>query len=150
MLTDTLKEIFTRDLNKLKDELTAYGDEQFMWQIDKEVNNSGGNLCLHLIGNLKHFIGAILGDTGYVRNRDAEFSTTSIPRSELLQRIDETIDVVNDTLDLLSAEDLEKTYPIDVLRENMSTEFFLTHLATHLNYHLGQVSYHRRMATDGV
>lgn len=150
MITETLKEIFTRDLNKLKEELNAYQDEESIWQTEKEVNNSGGNLCLHLIGNLKHFIGAILGDTGFVRNRDAEFSTANVPRSELLQRIDETIDVVNDILDLLSAEDLEKTYPIDVLRENMSTEFFLTHLATHLDYHLGQVTYHRRMSGNGA
>lgn len=146
MLTDTLKEIFTRDLKKLKDELHAYHDEESIWQTEKKVNNSGGNLCLHLIGNLKYFIGAVLGNSGFVRDRDSEFNAKDIPRSELLSSIDETLEVVLTTLDSLSAEDLEKTYPIDVLRENMSTEFFLTHLATHLDYHLGQVSYHRRLS----
>ncbi|PCH96536.1 MAG: DinB superfamily protein [Bacteroidetes bacterium] len=148
-MTETLKEIFTRDLNKLKEEINVYPDEESIWRTDKEVNNSGGNLCLHLIGNLKHFIGAVLGNSGFVRDRDSEFNDKDVPRSEVIRGIDETIEIVNSTLDSLSADDLNKTFPIDVLRENMSTEFFLTHLATHLGYHLGQVSYHRRMSENG-
>ena len=84
MFKDELVEIFIRDLDKLEQEINAYSDESRLWVIKSEIKNSAGNLCLHLTGNLQHFIGAVLGKTGYVRNRDAEFSDKNIPRSRLV------------------------------------------------------------------
>ena len=144
-MINTLKEIFERDLNKLKKEIDLYENEELMWVVKSEVNNSAGNLVLHLCGNLKHFIGTTLGNTGFKRNRDAEFASKSVSRRKLHELIDETIEVVLDTLDNINELELEAIYPINVLRENMTTEFFLTHLATHLSYHLGQITYHRRL-----
>ncbi|MBL4578661.1 MAG: DUF1572 family protein, partial [Flavobacteriales bacterium] len=100
---------------------------------------------LHLCGNLKHFIGAVLGNSGFKRDRDAEFTNKNVPLEKLNDLIDETKVVVLNTLNDMNELELETTYPINVLRENMSTEFFLTHLATHLTYHLGQLTYHRRL-----
>lgn len=145
MVTETLKTLFNRDLNKLKTEIQSYQNESSIWKIDKNISNSAGNLCLHLIGNLNTYIGAELGKTGYIRNRPLEFSLKDIPKSELIEKIEATIQVVNSTLETLNDTDLEKIYPQIVFEKEMTTGFFLIHLATHLGYHLGQINYHRRL-----
>ena len=145
MLTDILRIIFKRDLEKLKVELELYSREEDIWMVDKQISNSSGNLCLHLLGNLNTYIGARLGNTGYLRNRPLEFELKDVPRAELVNKIEETIKTVDRVLSLLTEEQLASDYPEDVLGGTMTTEFFLVHLATHLNYHLGQVNYHRRL-----
>ena len=145
MLIETLKSLFNRDLNKLKTEIESYQNESQIWQIDKNISNSAGNLCLHLIGNINTYIGAELGKTGYIRDRPLEFSLKDIPKSELIDKIENTIIVVNDVLDILTEEDLSKIYPEIVFEKEMTTGFFLVHLSTHLAYHVGQINYHRRL-----
>jgi hypothetical protein len=145
MLIPTLKSFFERDLNKLKFEIESYHNEANLWIIEGTVLNSSGNLCLHLIGNLNAFIGSELGNTGYVRNREFEFSGKHIPKQDLIQNIDQTLSMINSTLDSLTEEVLKQDYPKIVFKEKMSVEYFLIHLATHLSYHLGQINYHRRL-----
>ncbi|WP_298537131.1 DUF1572 family protein [uncultured Algibacter sp.] len=145
MYTNTLIKIFTRDLNKLKEEIELYNKESNLWVLDKSITNCAGNLCLHLIGNLNYFIGSILGNTGYVRQRELEFSLKNEPRARMLKEIDDTILVVEKTLSKLGSDDLDALYPIEVFKEPMITEYFLTHLVHHLSYHLGQINYHRRL-----
>jgi len=145
MITEVLHSLFKRDLLKLKSEIELYTDESNLWRVDKNIANSGGNLCLHLIGNLNTYIGATLGQTGYIRNRDAEFALKNIPRQELIQKIESTITMIDQVLPTLNNDLLKKEYPMIVLKEATSTEYFLVHLATHLTYHLGQVNYHRRL-----
>ena len=145
MLIETLKSLFDRDLNKLCTEIELYRNEENIWKIDKEISNSAGNLCLHLIGNINNFIGAQIGKTNYVRHRELEFSLKNIPTSELLENIKKTKTIVAASLDMLTPEDLEKEYPLVVFENKMTTEYFLIHLATHLTYHLGQINYHRRL-----
>ena len=145
MLTQTLKTLFQRELGKLKKEIEAYKTESNLWIIDKNISNSAGNLCLHLIGNLNTYIGKELGGTGYIRNRDLEFSLKDIPRAELLQKIDNTIIIVDKTMDELTTEQINADYPVLVFPEKMTTQFFLLHLVAHLTYHLGQINYHRRL-----
>ncbi len=145
MLNATLIQLYQRDLDKLKTEIEQYSNEADLWKTSGEITNSAGNLTLHLIGNLKHFIGAVLGNSGFVRDRDAEFSTGGVSRDELLAEIDATALVVKSTLEKLTVEDLAQTYGIEVFGHPMTTEFFLVHLTTHLNYHLGQINYHRRL-----
>lgn len=145
MLSESIAEIFDRDLNKLKIEIESYTDETKLWITEKNIKNSGGNLCLHLIGNLKQFIGNVLGKKHYVRNRDAEFSLKNIPKKDLLTEINETIVIVAETSKSLNQDDFASIYPADVFNKPMTTEFFLISLIAHLNYHLGQINYHRRM-----
>lgn len=145
MLVKTLKSLFYRDLNRLKTEIASYGQEENIWIVDHGITNSAGNLCLHLIGNLQTYIGAEIGKTGYIRNREAEFTLRDIPRSVLLDGIDNTISVVDLALDKLNQEDLAAIYPILVFEEKTTTEYLLVHLTTHLTYHLGQINYHRRL-----
>lgn len=148
MLIETLKSLFTRDLLKLRSEIELYKKEDNIWKIEKNISNSAGNLCLHLIGNLNTYIGKEIGKTGYVRNRDLEFSLKNVPQKELLSKIDETILVIKISLDNLDESNLESEYPILVSDKKTSTEYMLVHLATHLTYHLGQINYHRRLIDE--
>lgn len=145
MLIQTLANLFERDLAKLKTEVEAYANEGDLWRVEGEIANSAGNLCLHLAGNLRHFFGTVLGGTEYVRDRDAEFASKFVPRAMLLAEVDAAAREVRTVLEKITDEDLQKNYPIEVFGHPMTTEFFLVHLATHLNYHLGQINYHRRM-----
>lgn len=145
MIIESLKSLYNRDLNKLKLEIESYKSEESIWEIDKNISNSAGNLCLHLVGNLNTYIGAELGKTGYIRNRELEFSLKNIPRKELIEKVASTIKMIDSTLDKLSQEDLEKDYPTEPLGYKMTTEYFLIHLLSHLDYHLGQINYHRRL-----
>lgn len=138
-------EFFERDLVALQKEISSYSDESNLWIISGEISNSSGNLCLHLIGNLNHFIGAILGKTGYIRHRDREFTTKGVSRAELISSIEKTRQIIHQTLTHLSSNQYNSLYPIEFLGKNLMTDHMLLQLATHLNYHLGQVNYHRRL-----
>jgi len=144
MKTSLIK-IFDLKLTKLSKEISLYADEKLLWQTPKGINNSGGNLCLHLVGNLNHFIGTILGNTGYKRHRDKEFSVKNIPIKDLQTQIEDTKLVVKKTIESLNKADFNAIYPINVFGSEMSTTYFLIHLTGHLNYHLGQINYHRRL-----
>jgi len=145
MVIETLKSLFERDLNRLKKEIELYQDESNIWKVEKNIANSAGNLCLHLLGNLNTYVGKEIGRTNYVRNREQEFSLKNVPRIELLDKIDETIKMINQSLDKLKESTLQDEYPILVFEEKTSTEYLLIHLTTHLTYHLGQINYHRRL-----
>jgi len=145
MVTTTLIQLFEKDLDKLKEEISLYETDEKLWMVKEGINNSGGNLCLHLCGNLQHFLGATLGETGYIRNREAEFKIKNVPRVKLLEEIDATKTAVTDTLEQVSKNELAGDYPIQVFGEPMTTEYFLLFLLAHLNYHTGQINYHRRL-----
>ncbi len=145
MFIETLTTLFNRDLFRLKSEIELYKNEKNIWRIEKNIANSAGNLCLHLIGNLNWFIGATFGKTNYIRERELEFSTKGISQTELIKKIDETIIVVENSLRSLTDEALKNEYPLLVFDKKTSAEYFLIHLTTHLTYHLGQINYHRRI-----
>ena len=145
MLQEAFAKLFERDLNKLKQEIASYTNESDLWKIQDGIANSAGNLCLHLVGNLKSYIGKTLGGIPYERQRDKEFSDKNIPQTQLLQNIDETKEAVVSTIQKLNNETLNGKYPLEVLGSEMTTEYFLVHLYGHLDYHLGQVNYHRRL-----
>ena len=142
---EILKSLFARDLNKLKEEISLYKNEAAIWKTEGAISNAAGNLCLHLVGNLNTYIGAVYAHTGYVRNRPLEFSSKNISRDELIQKIDATIQVVEQGLSNLAVENLKEDFPIIIWDKPANTGYTLVHLCTHLSYHLGQVNYHRRL-----
>ncbi|MEQ6119354.1 DUF1572 family protein [Reichenbachiella sp. MALMAid0571] len=147
-MNETIKSIhdlLLRDLNRLTNEIESYTNEADLWKLAGDINNTAGNLCLHLCGNLQHFIGAIIGKNGYIRKRDDEFTLKNVPRAELLQQIKDTKLSVADTLEAFNGKLMEEAYPIEVFKKPMSHISFLIHLSGHLNYHLGQINYHRRI-----
>ncbi|MBS1506671.1 MAG: DUF1572 family protein [Bacteroidetes bacterium] len=145
MLAQELKKVFLKDLAKLKEEIGLYKNESNLWKTEKGISNSAGNLCLHLVGNLNHFIGAVHGKTDYVRNREAEFSSKNIPQAKLVSMVEDTISVVDKVLSATTDEQLAEEYPLVVFKDKMTTGYFFIHLAGHLGYHLGQINYHRRL-----
>ena len=145
VLLSSTKEFILRDLYKLKLEIGQYKTEESIWKLDGEIKNTAGNLCLHLCGNLQHYIGAVLGKSGYIRNRDAEFSHKNISKANLLKEVEATILMVENTLSNITSDTINNDYPELVFGKPMSIGYFLIHLSGHLNYHLGQVNYHRRL-----
>lgn len=139
-----LAELYERDLLKLKDEIEKFKDESNIWKNTEGVINPAGTLVLHLLGNLNYTIGAIIGKTGYVRNREQEFSLKDVPREKLISEIENTIAVVKISLQGINQAKLEETYPLEMFGVK-STAYYLTVFYGHLNYHLGQVNYLRRI-----
>jgi uncharacterized damage-inducible protein DinB len=145
MLIQNLQLLFERDLNKLEEELLAYKNEKNIWVVNNGIKNSAGNLCLHLLGNLQHYIGFRLGKIEYQRDRPVEFSSNNIPVENIIKLIDHTQLVLKTSFSNLDSSTLANEYPEMVFQESMSVEYFLLHLLAHLNYHLGQINYHRRL-----
>jgi len=145
MMIQDLKFFILRDADKLKTEIEQYSDEENLWRTDGEMPNSAGNLCLHLIGNLNHFIGTHMGNSGYIREREKEFTDKNTSRQELIRKIEATKSVVETSLDSVTADQLADDFPLEFFGNKVTVGWVLVHLATHLNYHLGQINYHRRI-----
>ncbi len=142
-------QIFNRDLEKLALEIESFKKDENLWKTQGAISNSAGNLCLHLIGNLNHFIGEVIGKSGYVRDREAEFNDKDVDKGQLLKMILETKGVVASTINKFDKEKLRSYYPINLFGDPMTYEFLIIHLTTHLSYHLGQINYLRRILDKG-
>jgi len=146
-IANELAELFKRDLARLVQELSAFSNEETLWQVVPPITNSAGNLALHLEGNLREYIGRQLGNVPYTRRRDLEFVTTLLPKQDLIRRLQAVSELVPDIVSGLSGPALEATYPEKVFASSLSTGQVLLSLYGHLNYHLGQIDYLRRMLT---
>jgi hypothetical protein len=136
---------FERDLDKLIEEINLFKNENDIWKTKEGIINSAGNLTMHLLGNLNHFIGKTLANTDYVRKRDEEFSVKNISREKLISDLNSLKETIKNTLPNLSEEDLKKDFPLPIRDQTFSTGNMLIFLLAHLNYHLGQVNYLRRL-----
>lgn len=150
MLTEAVRAVLLRELESLVREIEAYPGDAEVWRLSPGISNSAGTLVLHLVGNLEHFIGAVLGQTGFVRDRDAEFATRDLTRTQLRLRIEAAKDTVDATLGKVTPDQCLLEYPIPVIGRRVRIADFLVHLATHLAYHVGQIDYHRRMLDPGA
>ncbi|MDE3053600.1 MAG: DinB family protein [Gemmatimonadota bacterium] len=137
--------ILVRDLGGVRREIEAYRTDADLWKLDPAIPNSAGTLALHLAGNLRHYVGAVLGDSGYVRDRDAEFSARGVSRADLLRQLDAAAADITKVMPRIADAQLAATYPVPVAGRTVSTGDMLIHLAVHLTYHLGQIDYHRRL-----
>lgn len=146
MIPET-RRLLLRDLATLRREIEAYPDDESLWIAVPGLPTAGGNLALHVVGNLRHFIGATLGATGYLRDRPAEFGRRGGTRSDLLALVAATEGEVDATLAALDPARLGAPFPLEVNGVRVPTGGFLLHLATHLAFHLGQMDYHRRALT---
>ena len=138
-----------RDLAAVRRSVEAYPDDASLWTGRPGLPNAGGTLVLHIAGNLQHYVGAVLGRSGYRRDRDAEFARRDVPREILLSELDAAAAAIE--LALVSLDDspaaLAKPYPELIAGRRVSLGDFLVHLTSHLAYHLGQLDYHRRVVT---
>ena len=143
--SDELARQFRTDISRLQQQIAAFPDEASLWRRLPGILNPAGNLALHLEGNLREYIGRQLGGIAYTRNRPLEFSAGGISRSELGSRILDLSERIPAVIEGLSLEQMEHEYPEVVLAGPLSTSEFLIHLYGHLNWHLGQVDYLRRI-----
>jgi hypothetical protein len=145
ILNQILAEFFQRDLRQLINEVNQFEDESNLWKTTGTVKNSSGSLVLHILGGTNYLIGTVLGGTGYVRHRDEEFTRKNVPGNELVDQLEGLVVIVTKTLHSLSPDQMEAEYPIFFDRPKTTVAYVLTQLALHLNYHLGQVNYLRRI-----
>jgi hypothetical protein len=146
-LAGDLTALLTRELNGFKRELELFADDDSLWRTVPGITNPAGNLALHVAGGLQYLVGAVLGGTGYVRDRDAEFSRRSGTRSDVIEELDRALIVVREVLPRLSAATLAGEFPEPVLGVRFQTSRFLLHLCAHAAFHLGQAGYLRRAMT---
>ncbi len=146
MITD-LAILFDRELGTLAREIAAYPDDASLWAEVPGQPTAGGNLALHLVGNLRHFIGAGLGRTGFQRDRPAEFATQDLSRAAVLEAILLATEEVAATLAALPPSSLPEPFPLELGGASPTVQALLLHLSNHLAFHLGQLDYHRRAAT---
>ena len=139
-----LANLFERDLVKLREEIKNFKEEANIWRKADGISNSAGTLVLHLLGNLNFTIGTQLGNTGYVRNREQEFSLTGVSREKLIEDIDHTIQAVKTSFETVDQAKLDEQYTLEMVGKN-STAWYLTFFYGHFTYHLGQINYLRRI-----
>lgn len=140
-----LREIFLKNLGKLRNEIESYNNEEDIWKLAGSISNTPGNLCLHLCGNLQHYIGALIGKSGYKRNRDAEFSKKNVSRHDLLMEINITEEIIASVFSSLNPKDLEKLFPEKTFGDNAANRDAILECLSHFTYHLGQINYHKRI-----
>jgi Protein of unknown function (DUF1572) len=145
MTNSEIAGLYERDIRKLIEEINLFKSEENLWKTFGLIKNSSGNLALHIIGGLNFLIGATLSHTGYIRNRDQEFTDKGRERKIIVEQLGELIPMINKTVNLLTPEQMESRYPIFFDKENATNSYVLTQLLLHLNYHLGQVNYLRRV-----
>jgi hypothetical protein len=144
MLNHDLANFYERDIRKLIEEINLFTQEEDLWKTKGSVKNSSGNLALHIIGGLNYLVGAKLANTAYTRDRDLEFSQNGVARKVLVTQLEEIIPMIREALRNIN---MDADYPIpfdDAIRSN---GYVLMQLSLHLNYHLGQVNYLRRILT---
>ena len=142
---EVYKEFFISNLESLSEEISMFQNEADLWKLSGSINNTCGNLAIHLCGNLKHFIGFGIGKYEYIRNRDLEFSIKGLSKVDILSEIKSTSDVITPVLEKLTEEDLLKKYDYDFFDEGATINYVLMRLASHFTYHLGQINYFRRL-----
>lgn len=135
---------FRQLMSQLKAELEAFPDDHSIWQTAGGISNSAGTLTCHLCGNLQHFVGKGMGQTGYVRDREQEFSIRDVPKKKLIGQVEDTTGMLEK---VIPGVDLDADYPEEYWGQPMKTSDALMKLLWHLAYHLGQVNYHRRILT---
>jgi hypothetical protein len=146
-LPNTIAIFLIRELEGFQRELELFPDDESVWKTVPGVTNSAGNLALHLAGNLQYYVGAVLGGTHYIRNREDEFSRRSGTRNQLVLEIQATMRTVRAVVPSLPPDTFGRVFPEKVFGRDLRTDRFLLHLCTHAAYHLAQAGYLRRIVT---
>lgn len=142
-----IRRMLLRELVTFRREVDLFPTDESLWTTAPGVTNSAGNLALHIAGNLRHFVGAVLGNTGYIRDRDAEFATRAGSREMVVKTLLAAEAEVGSTLGTLDDAALALPYPVPPKGVEVTTQRWLIHLASHAAFHLGQAGYLRRIVT---
>ena len=139
--------LMVREMEGFKREIALFRDDESAWRTLPGITNSSANLALHVAGGLQHFVGAVLGNTGYLRNRALEFSRRAGARSEVIAELDRAIATVRQVMTRLGDEELSGQLSPPIIDATIGIRTFLMHLCAHAALHLGQAGYLRRALT---
>lgn len=145
MTNKELANMYERDFQKLIEEINLFQAEENIWKTSGSINNSSGNLALHLLGGLNYLIGSVLTKNGYIRDREKEFTIKGVERNEIIAELEGLKQLVKETILQITEQDLKSPYPIFFDKDDATISYVLTQLLVHLNYHLGQINYLRRV-----
>ena len=145
MITFLLIDIYNNELDKLNDELMAYESDELIWKTIGENKITAGNNCLIISGIMQQYIGSMIGEFEYMRNKEAELKAKFMSKERLAEEITNTRKVVIATLEEVSKIDLMKIYPTTEFKEPVTTEFYLLHILKTLSFYVGQIAYHRQL-----
>ena len=144
MTNNEIASHYESDILKLIEEVNSFKNEENLWNTCGTIKNSSGNIALHIIGGLNYLVGAKLSHTGYVRNRDQEFTVKRVDRKIIIEQLQGLLGLIKNTISKMTQEQMESPFPIFFDKENATNDYVLIQLLLHLNYHLGQVNYLRR------
>jgi uncharacterized damage-inducible protein DinB len=132
-------------LAAVKELATPLSEAQF-WARPIEPGNSFGHLVLHLTGNISHFVGAHLGDTGYVRDREREFNDPQPPpKAEALAKLEAAVALFRRVAEALPEDRFAEPFPE---KDRGTVADMLVRVVAHFGLHRGQMSYIARMVTQ--
>ncbi len=131
---------YLSNLERIRELATPLSEQQF-WTKPYPYGNSFGHLVLHLTGNLNYYIGAQIANTGYIRDREREFTDSNPPsKEEALQGLHDAVTMVIATVGKQSPENWSADY--EAVRTNCSNRLdIVAHCAAHMQHHIGQMIY---------
>ena len=147
ILTSDLSRVLDRDLEAFQREVMLVPDDRTLWQTTAGVTNPVGALARHVAGNLRYFVGAVLGGLPYVRDREREFASRDGTRANLVAELEAARGAVREALGEVARVPLPEMFPEPVGGLTLRTQMFLLHLCAHTACHLGQAGYLRRAMT---
>jgi hypothetical protein len=146
-IADDIARLLDRELESFGREIGLFSNDDDIWRTLPGVTNSVGNLAMHVAGGLQHFVGEMLGHTGYTRDRELEFNRRSGSRADVIAELDRARAVVRQVVPRLTDDVLSAPFPGPFPGPAVCTRLFLVHLCTHAAMHLGQAGYLRRALT---
>lgn len=146
-IPEDLSIFLIRELEAFQREIALFPDDESVWRTVPGITNSAGNLALHVSGNLRHYVGKVLGGRDYVRDRPTEFGRSAGTRRDVIEEIGSAIKVIREVLPGVREDRLAAMFPEPVMGVQMRTRRLLIQLSVHLAYHLGQAGYLRRALT---
>jgi hypothetical protein len=149
-IASDLCRMLMRELDGFRHEVEMFPDDASLWKVVPGITNSAGTLAIHVAGNLRSMIGVVLGGSGYVRNRDAEFSRRGLTREEVKAELDQAKNEIEPVMRKLNDAVLAAPYPGDLHGMTMPTRRFLIANEVHAAFHLGQAGYIRRVVTGNA
>lgn len=150
MITTVLIDLYNREIDRLKKEIASFESDDLLWKSSEMAIPPAGNLCLFVTGTLQHYIGNMIGDSGYIRNKEAEMKARNLSRERIMEEVENMRQTVVDTLEQVSKSELQKVFPTNEFEDAVTTEYYLIHLLRTLSFYLGQISVLRALAAEKV
>lgn len=111
-----------------------------LWWRPNPASNSAGNLLLHLAGNLRQWVVSGVGGAPDERTRDAEFSATDGPGTDLLlERLGANVTEAGEVLRRFPADGVLERRRIQERDTTVMDAVY--HAVEHFSMHTGQIVY---------